>query len=95
MIRFRLSELIAEKQFSLGRRLTINEVAEATGINRITLSRMMNRKGYSTVTDNLDKLCEYFDCQTGDVVVYVKDMPDEIEPCSAVDIERNDATPLT
>lgn len=78
MIRFRLSELIAEKQFSEGRRLTINEVAEVTGINRMTLSRMMNRKGYSTVTDNLDKLCEYFGCQIGDVAVYIKEFPVEV-----------------
>ena len=77
MLRFRLSELIAEKQFAEGRRVTINEVADVTGINRMTLSRMMNRKGYSTVTDNLDKLCDFFGCQIGDVVVYVKESPEQ------------------
>ena len=76
MLRFRLSELIAEKQFSEGRRVTINEVSEVTGINRMTLSRMMNRKGYSTVTDNLDKLCDFFDCPISDLVVHVKESPD-------------------
>lgn len=71
MIRFRISELIAEKQFKEGRRITLLEVAEATGINRMTLSRMINHKGYSTVTDNLDKLCDYFGCSVGDLAVHI------------------------
>ena len=71
MIRFRLSELIADKQFKEGRRITLIEIAAATGINRMTLSRMLNLKGYSTVTDNLDRLCEYFACQVGDLAIYV------------------------
>ncbi len=73
MIRFRLSELIADKQFREGRRITMIEVATATGINRMTLSRMLNQKGYSTVTDNLDRLCAYFGCQVGDLAIFVAD----------------------
>jgi putative transcriptional regulator len=73
MIRFRLSELIADKQFKEGRRVTLIEIAAATGINRMTLSRMLNTKGYSTVTDNLDRLCQYFGCQVGELAVYVGD----------------------
>ncbi len=71
MIRFRLSELIADKQFKEGRRITLIEIAAATGINRMTLSRMLNTKGYSTVTDNLDRLCRYFGCQIGELATYV------------------------
>ena len=37
----------------------------------MTLSRMINLKGYSTVTDNLDKLCAYFRCGLGDIAEYV------------------------
>lgn len=71
MIRFRLSELIADKQFKEGRRVTLIEIAAATGINRMTLSRMLNQKGYSTVTDNLDRLCEYFGCTVGELAVHL------------------------
>jgi DNA-binding Xre family transcriptional regulator len=71
MIRFRLSELIADKQFREGRRITLIEVANATGINRMTLSRMLNQKGYNTVTDNLDRLCTYFGCELGELAVYL------------------------
>ncbi len=62
MIRFRLKELLAEKGFKERRIVTISEVAQATGINRMTLSKIANHPGYSTVTDNLDKLCSYFQC---------------------------------
>ena len=73
MIRFRLSELIADKQFKEGRRVTLIEIAAATGINRMTLSRMINSKGYSTVTDNLDRLCRYFGCQVSELAVFVEE----------------------
>ena len=59
MIRFRLKELLADKGFRERRVVTITEVADATGINRMTLSKIANHPGYSTVTDNLDKLCAF------------------------------------
>ena len=71
MIRFRIPELMAEKQFKEGRRVTLIEIAKTTGINRMTLSRMINQKGYSTVTDNLDKLCGFFECTVGDIAEYI------------------------
>lgn len=63
MIRFRLKELVAEKEFRERRVITMTEVAAQTGINRMTLSKIANHPGYSTVTDNLDKLCDYFGCR--------------------------------
>jgi len=71
MIRFHIQNLLSEKQFKEGRRITINELSEATGINRVTLSKMINTRGYSTVTDNLDKLCAFFDCKIQDLAEYV------------------------
>lgn len=73
MIRFRLSELIADAQFKTGRRITLLEIAEATGINRMTLSRMANVRGYGTSTDTIDKLCRFFGCDVGDVALYIAD----------------------
>ena len=71
MIRFRLNEMISEKSFQEGRRITIGEVAKETGINRMTLSKMINHRGYSTVTDNLDKPCTYFRCSLDELAEYV------------------------
>lgn len=60
MIRFRLRELMAEYQFVQERRLTMEELAEKTGISRATLSKIAGQKGYSTSSDNLDRLCHFF-----------------------------------
>jgi len=71
VLRFKVKELIADKEFNEGRKVTISEVAEACGMNRMTLTKICNQKGYSTVTDNLDKLCEYFDCKIEDLALHV------------------------
>ncbi|MEX0899782.1 MAG: helix-turn-helix domain-containing protein [Gammaproteobacteria bacterium] len=73
MIRFRLKERIADLQFSGGQRVTLDTVAEATGITRSTLSRIANQRGYNTTTDNLDKLCAFFGCGLHDLAEYVED----------------------
>ena len=73
MIRFKLAEQLEKKQFRDSRRITIQEVSEATGINRSTLSKILNLKGYSTGTDVLDKLCAYFGCRVEDLVEHVAD----------------------
>lgn len=49
------------------------EVAEQCGINRMTLSKIAGQRGYSTVTDNLDRLCKYFDCRIEELVTFVPD----------------------
>ncbi len=72
MIRFRLKELMSEKAFREDRRVTFEEVSAATGVNRTTLSKMANQRGYNTTTDNLDGLCRYFDCKLGDLAEYLE-----------------------
>ncbi len=71
MIRFRLKELIAEKEFRERRVITMTEVAAKTGINRMTLSKIANHPGYSTVTDNLDRLCDYFQCRVEQLAEHI------------------------
>jgi putative transcriptional regulator len=73
MLRFKIKEMIARKEFVEGRRITIGEVAEAAGIHRMTLSKMINRRGYNTGTENIDKLCGYFGSDVDDLVEYVPD----------------------
>jgi putative transcriptional regulator len=74
MIRFKLKERIANKEFRDDRRITLIEIAQATGIGRITLSRML-KPGAVARTDTLDKLCEYLDCGIQDLVEHIR------EPC--------------
>jgi len=73
MLRFKIKEILSKKEFEKGRRITIAEVAEGAGIHRVTLSRMINKKGLSTSTEHLDKLCRYFNCKIEDIVEYISD----------------------
>jgi putative transcriptional regulator len=73
MLRFKIKEMIAKKEFEEGRRIPIGEVAEGAGIHRVTLSKMINRRGVSTSTDHLDALCRYFGCRIEELVEYIPD----------------------
>jgi len=73
MIYIQIKEVIQAKSLAWGRRITFNELATATGISRMTLSRMVNNQGYSTVTDQLDKLCTFFECEIHELVRFVPD----------------------
>ena len=75
MLRYRLKERIAAKEFAERRRITIQEIAETTGINRNTLSKMLNTHGASVRSENLDRLCAYFSCRIEDLVEYVAEAP--------------------
>ncbi|NVN99092.1 MAG: helix-turn-helix transcriptional regulator [Geobacteraceae bacterium] len=73
MIRFRLREMIINKEFKDGRRISLDEIGKATGVHRTTLSRIAGQRGYNTTTDNIDKLCRYFGCGVGELMEYVPD----------------------
>ncbi|MDZ7902058.1 MAG: helix-turn-helix transcriptional regulator [Rheinheimera sp.] len=76
MIRFRLKELIVDKEFKENRRVSMDEISAATGVHRTTLSRIANQKGYNATTDVLDKLCAFFQVPLGKVAEYVDDVSD-------------------
>ena len=71
VIRFKLKPLISDREFREKRRITLQEIAEETGLGRMTLSRMINHPGTVVRTDALDRLCKYFGCEVGDLVEYV------------------------
>ena len=71
MIHLQITELIAARTAQWGRKITINELSEATGISRMTLNRMMRNEGYNTVTNHIDQLCSYFKCDLNELVRYV------------------------
>lgn len=77
MIRFRLKELVAEKEFQEGRKITFEEISRETGIHRTTLSRIANIKGYITTTEVVDKLCTYFGVGTSEVAEHLPGMAEE------------------
>ena len=73
MIRILMRDMLSKKSFQEGRRIDWGDVAEATGIHRVTLSKMLNHRGYNATLSVVDKLCAYFDCNVGDLVTYVPD----------------------
>jgi putative transcriptional regulator len=75
MLRFKLRQLIADFEFREQRRLTMTEIAEATGIVRTTLSRIAGPRPFNTTTDNLERLCQFFGCPIEALVEYVPDNP--------------------
>ena len=73
MIYVKIKEKKKKKRLAWGRKITLCEVAIATGISRTTLFRIMKNEGYSTVTDQLDKLCTFFECEIHELVKFVPD----------------------
>ena len=72
-IKFKLKERIADVEFRERRVVQIKEVAEVTGIHRVTLSKLANNKRYNVGIDTIEKLCAYFGCAVGDIIEYVPD----------------------
>ncbi len=72
-IKFKIKELIADKEFRERQVISLKEIAAATGIHRVTLSKLANNKRYNVGIDTVEKLCVYFGCNVGDVAEYVQD----------------------
>jgi putative transcriptional regulator len=73
VIRFKVKELLAEKEFQEARVITLAEIAKETAIHRATLSKIANERGYNTGTDNVDRLCAYFECDIQDLLQRIPD----------------------
>jgi len=73
MIRFRIKQLLADKEFKEKRKITLQEVADVTGIGRATLSRVTGTAKANTTTDVIDKLCSYFECSVSELMEHYPD----------------------
>ncbi len=73
MIQCRLRELMAAKGRQERRRITYEDIWTTTGIAQNTLSRLANDRGDRVAMATMERLCAYFDCQPGDLFVYVSD----------------------
>lgn len=76
MLRFKLRERIADYEFRERKRMQLQDLATATGLNRMTLSKLVNQHGPNVQTHVLDKLCSYFGCRIEDLVEHVADAGD-------------------
>jgi putative transcriptional regulator len=65
--------MIAEKEFRDGERLSIGKISQETGIHRSTISRIASQKGYNTTTENIDRLCNFFECSVDEIMEHIPD----------------------
>ncbi|MGM0602069.1 MAG: helix-turn-helix domain-containing protein [Bacillota bacterium] len=68
MIKNRLSILMAENDIK-----TMLELSKKTGLDKNTVSNWYNQKVSRFPANTIDTLCKFFDCQVGDLLVYIPD----------------------
>ncbi len=68
-MRSNLRVLTAQKSQRERRRISLRTVAEETGITRYTVYALANDQLREYPKDVLEKLCNYFDCTVGDLLL--------------------------
>ena len=76
---FRSAKLHADLCFAQDRKIEWREVAEQSEIHRVTLSKMVNHRGYNATVANVDRLCRYFNCKVEDLLTYIPDEDLEVK----------------
>lgn len=71
----KLKVLIAEKEIRDNRKLTYRTVAEEANIPVSVLTSYASQNVGRFDGETLQKLCRYFNCQPGDLLVYTEDPP--------------------
>ena len=81
MLRFRIKERLAERSWEEGRRITLKEMSQATGIGPAVLSSL-GSPGRTTVTNTryLEAICRYLHCTLDELVEFSPERSDS-EPC--------------
>ncbi|WAC06666.1 MAG: helix-turn-helix transcriptional regulator [Thermodesulfobacteriota bacterium] len=72
MIQFHFRRLLEDKEFRERRSILLFEIAEKTGLSRVTLSKIAHSKGnYKPNTEIIEKLCLYFECTPNDLMTII------------------------
>ena len=74
MIQCRLRELIGAKGRQEHRRITYDDILAQVGVNKTTLTKLANDRASMVGISVIDRLCMYFQCQPGDLFVYVEEL---------------------
>jgi putative transcriptional regulator len=71
VIQCRLRELMAFKSRISGQKVTYDSITAKTGLFSSTLTKLANNKADLIGIRTMDRLCVFFDCQPGDLFVYL------------------------
>lgn len=75
IVRNRFRELQAEKQSLRGRQVaTYRAISTATNISPTTLTKWANNRVQDYNQDVIARLCDFFDCDVADLIVYERDV---------------------
>lgn len=73
MIRSQLKLLIAQKAHRERRKLSYRVIEREVGVPASTLSRLAEQKITRFEAQTISSLCEYFECDIGDILRYEPD----------------------
>ena len=73
MIKSKLKLLIAQQEIATGQKITYESLSTEVGLSKTTLNRLAEGKTDRVDFLTLDKLCRYFQCDVGDLLVYEAD----------------------
>jgi putative transcriptional regulator len=60
--------LLAKKEAQEGRTISLREIHETTEVPMYTLTGLMKNRAKVIAFDNLYALCQYLDCEVGDLL---------------------------
>jgi len=76
----RFAVLLAEKRIQERRTISLQEVAEKTGISRKTLWLWENNRVNRFDVSVIDALCTYFDIEAGELIQFIRDGKESEKP---------------
>lgn len=69
MMKFRVREMIGRWEVENGRSLSLDDLAEQTGISRQVLAKMGDPRGYVTASRHIEELCHFFKVMPNELIV--------------------------
>ncbi|MCA9924546.1 MAG: helix-turn-helix transcriptional regulator [Anaerolineales bacterium] len=69
-VKFRIKELIAERERKTGQNVTYISIFEETRVSPNTLSTLATGKAKMVGIGTIERLLDYFGCDIGDLIVY-------------------------
>lgn len=68
MIRVKLRLAMERHLQQTGQRVTYDDLAEMTGLSRVTLEALGSRPGYNATLSTIDRLCSALNCSLPDLL---------------------------
>ena len=68
-MRYRIKELIVAKRAELGRKITLREIANKTGVSQPMLSKLSSNSPPNITAKKLEALCKYFGVPPNELMI--------------------------